>query len=89
MIPKVHCFQLLVGYQFVKDFFKMRPPSQYPQEIAQEADENESDPRFGAMMICTKLAGRAVIRVIGRCNDAKENENLGEWELVISDVCDK
>ncbi|CAH1109655.1 unnamed protein product [Psylliodes chrysocephalus] len=54
----------------------MRPPSQYPQEIAQEADENESDPRFGAMMICTKLAGRAVIRVIGRCNDAKENENL-------------
>ncbi|CAH1175696.1 unnamed protein product [Phaedon cochleariae] len=53
----------------------MRPPSQYPQEIGEEA-ETEPDPRFGAMMICTRLAGRAVIRVVGRCNEAKENESL-------------
>ncbi|CAH1967279.1 unnamed protein product [Acanthoscelides obtectus] len=56
----------------------MRPPTQYPQEVvAQEAEvEEEPDPRMGAMMICTRLAGRAVIRVIGRCDEAKENENL-------------
>ncbi|KAJ8969546.1 hypothetical protein NQ314_001698 [Rhamnusium bicolor] len=53
----------------------MRPPTQYNQEIGTEAD-NEPDPRLGAMMICTRLAGRAVIRVVGRCNEAQENENL-------------
>lgn len=57
----------------------MRPPSQYNQEIATEADNEEPDPRLVSMMICTRLAGRAVIRVVGRCNDAKENENLGEF----------
>ncbi|XP_019868665.1 leucine-rich repeat-containing protein 20 [Aethina tumida] len=53
----------------------MRPPSQYPEEIAAEPDQ-EPDPRMGAMMICTRLAGRAVIRVIGRCNEAQENSEL-------------
>ncbi|KAG5875327.1 hypothetical protein JTB14_018735 [Gonioctena quinquepunctata] len=53
----------------------MRPPTQYPQEIAEEA-ETEPDPRLGAMMMSARIAGRAVIRVVGRCNEAKENENL-------------
>lgn len=56
----------------------MRPPRDFSEEVATEA-ENEADPRYGAMMICTRLAGRAVIRVVGRCNEARENENLGEW----------
>nr|CAI5833081.1 unnamed protein product [Callosobruchus analis] len=56
----------------------MRPPTQYPQEVVAQEAEEEPDPRLGAMMICTRLAGRAVIRVIGRCDEAKENENLGE-----------
>lgn len=58
----------------------MRPPAQFPQEIATEADD-QPDPRMVGMMICTRLAGRAVIRVVGRCNEAKENEQLGEWYL--------
>lgn len=65
----------------------MRPPSQYPQEIAQEA-EGERDPRLGAMMIYTRMAGRAVIRVIGRCNDAKENENLDLSDCQLMQVPD-
>ncbi|XP_028137461.1 leucine-rich repeat protein soc-2 isoform X1 [Diabrotica virgifera virgifera] len=67
----------------------MRPPTQYPQDIAQEAEaESEPDPRMGAMMICTRLAGRAVIRVIGRCNDAKENENLDLSDCQLMQVPD-
>lgn len=53
----------------------MRPPSQYHEEIASEAD-TEPDPRLAPMMICTRLAGRAVIRVVGRCNEARENNSL-------------
>lgn len=87
MIPKVHVSCSLV--EFESDFFctfvlrikgNMRPPTQYPQEIATEAAE-EPDPRLGAMMICTRLAGRAVIRVVGRCNEAKENEHLGKSQF--------
>lgn len=31
-----------------------------------------------AAMHCTRMAGRAIIRVVGRCNDAQENSNLGK-----------
>lgn len=41
-------------------------------------DENEEpDPRLMATMIITKLAGRGIVRVVGRCNEAQENNNLG------------
>ncbi|CAH0558693.1 unnamed protein product [Brassicogethes aeneus] len=61
----------------------MRPPSQYNEEIGPEA-ESEPDPRLSAMLICTRLAGRAVTRVIERCNDAKENSelNLSDCQLM-------
>lgn len=60
----------------------MRPPSNYTgEDIANQAD-NEPDPRMGAMMICTRLAGRAIIRVVGRCNEAQENSKLGK-DIVI------
>ncbi|XP_060523678.1 leucine-rich repeat protein SHOC-2 [Cylas formicarius] len=55
----------------------MRPPSQYPQAVVgAEAETEEPDPRLMAMMISTRLAGRAVIRVVGRCNEAQENQEL-------------
>ncbi|KAK9871300.1 hypothetical protein WA026_011569 [Henosepilachna vigintioctopunctata] len=53
----------------------MRPPNQYSESVvANEAEE--PDPRAVSMMIYTRLAGRAVIRVVGRCNEAKEHSNL-------------
>lgn len=56
----------------------MRPPSDYEGgELPAEA-EQEGDPRAPAMMICARLAGRAIIRVVGRCEDAQENSQLGE-----------
>ncbi|CAB0007566.1 unnamed protein product [Nesidiocoris tenuis] len=54
------------------------PPSQFGADITNNA----------ARMICTKLAGRAVIRVVGRCNDAKENNNLDLSECQLMQVPD-
>lgn len=42
-----------------------------------EAEEAQQQ-NLGPMMICTRLAGRAIIRVVGRCNEAQENSNLGK-----------
>lgn len=64
----------------------MRPPSQYHEEIASEAD-TEPDPRLAPMMICTRLAGRAVIRVVGRCNEARENNSLGKLNEKTDSLC--
>lgn len=64
----------------------MRPPSQFEENIANQAD-NEPDPRMGAMMICTRLAGRAIIRVVGRCNEAQENNRLGIYLIFPVKVC--
>ncbi|KAF5295571.1 hypothetical protein FQR65_LT10434 [Abscondita terminalis] len=54
----------------------MRPPSQFGEDITNQTNNEEPDPRMISMLICTSLAGRAVTRVVGRCNDAKENSNL-------------
>lgn len=56
----------------------MRPPSQFGEDITNQANNEEPDPRMVSMLICTKLAGRAVTRVVGRCNEAQENSNLGK-----------
>lgn len=58
----------------------MRPPSQFPEEIASEADTEPDSTRLEPMAICPLLAGRAVIRVVDRCNDARETNKLGEWK---------
>lgn len=55
----------------------MRPP-QFGEDITNQTNNENVDPRMGAMMICTRLAGRAIIRVVGRCNEAQENEKLGK-----------
>uniref|UniRef100_A0A1B6CLP0 Leucine-rich repeat-containing protein 20 n=1 Tax=Clastoptera arizonana TaxID=38151 RepID=A0A1B6CLP0_9HEMI len=49
----------------------MRPPPYGEDNNAENADPNTQ-----AMMLCTRLAGRAIIRVVGRCNEAQENNNL-------------
>ena len=56
----------------------MRPPTEYEggARVPTEAEEgNRPDAR--PMMICARLAGRAIIRVVGRCEDAQENSQLG------------
>ncbi|RVE43336.1 hypothetical protein evm_012007 [Chilo suppressalis] len=55
----------------------MRPPTDYEGGARVPAEAEEMDPRAPAMMICAKLAGHAVIRVVGRCEDAQENSQLG------------
>lgn len=45
------------------------------------SEAEEHDPRARPMMICARLAGRAIIRVVGRCEDAQENSQLGKYLL--------
>ncbi|RZF41272.1 hypothetical protein LSTR_LSTR010500 [Laodelphax striatellus] len=65
----------------------MRPPSS--QLGADYSNAENSDPNnMHPMMVCTRLAGRAIIRVVGRCNDAKENNNLDLSECQLMQVPD-
>lgn len=45
---------------------------------AEESEEGSTTTpaAYHQAMMCTRQAGKAIIRVVGRCNDAKENENL-------------
>lgn len=56
----------------------MRPPTEYDggARVPTEAEEVDR-PELRPMMICARLAGRAIIRVVGRCEDAQENSQLG------------
>lgn len=58
----------------------MRPPTEYGAEPMTAEAEEHRDPRAPAMMICARLAGRAIIRVVGRCEEAQENSQLGKWD---------
>ncbi|XP_065199836.1 leucine-rich repeat-containing protein 40 isoform X1 [Planococcus citri] len=64
----------------------MRPPSEFGADITNQANNEATVPP--AMMICTRLAGRAIIRVVGRCNDAQENCNLDLSECQLMQVPD-
>lgn len=57
----------------------MRPPQELDGAERLPAEAEEGDPRAPAMMICARLAGRAIIRVVGRCEDAQENSQLGGY----------
>lgn len=57
----------------------MRPPAQFDGQVATEAEAEQPDPRMMAMMISTRMAGRAVIRVVARCEEAQENQELGRY----------
>lgn len=67
----------------------MAPPSNFGQDITNTTSNNPSEnngsgnglpnpERMGGTMLFNKLAGRGVIRVVNRCEDAKENNKLGE-----------
>ncbi|CAH0384255.1 unnamed protein product [Bemisia tabaci] len=58
----------------------MRPPSP-PRFNADIANQENTEPNMPAMMMCTQLAGRAIIRVVTRCNDAQENNNLAHVDV--------
>ncbi|XP_046984788.1 leucine-rich repeat-containing protein 20-like [Schistocerca americana] len=55
----------------------MRPP-QFGADITNQA----------AVMHCTRMAGRAIIRVVGRCTEAQENNNLDLSECQLMQVPD-
>jgi len=38
----------------------------------------ESQLQTASMLVSTRLAGNAVIRVVNRCTEAQESDNLGE-----------
>ncbi|CAG9575568.1 unnamed protein product [Danaus chrysippus] len=65
----------------------MRPPAEYDNSRL-PAEAEEGDPRAPAMMICARLAGRAIIRVVGRCEDAQENRELDLSECQLMQVPD-
>jgi hypothetical protein len=53
----------------------MRPPAYNEEEVQVSQEQGE---RNVAMAVCVQLAGRAIIRVISRCEEAQDNCNLGE-----------
>lgn len=54
----------------------MRPPIEEEIEAAEvEVDDGQ---QTAVMLVSTRLAGNAVIRVVNRCNDAQESQNLGK-----------
>lgn len=63
------------------------PPSEFGADITNTAN-NENNNNMHPMMVCTRLAGRAIIRVVGRCNEAQENNNLDLSECQLMQVPD-
>lgn len=52
----------------------MRPPSNEPAGFGIDITNLQNNPAY---MMCQRLAGRGIVRVVGRCKDAQENNNLG------------
>lgn len=55
----------------------MRPPIEEEIEAA-EVEVADSQQTAAVMLVSTRLAGNAVIRVVNRCNEAQESNNLGK-----------
>lgn len=54
---------------------KMRPPADEVASFGVDITNLQSNPAY---MMCQRLAGRGIVRVVGRCKDAQENSNLGK-----------
>lgn len=54
----------------------MKPPT-YNSEVVQQISQEEGE-RNVATAVCVQLAGRAIIRVVSRCEEAQDNCNLGK-----------
>lgn len=57
----------------------MRPPAYNGDDMEQISQEQGE--RNVAMAVCVQLAGRAIIRVVSRCEEAQDNCNLGRSNL--------
>lgn len=64
----------------------MRPPS-YNGEQVQQVSQEQGE-RNVAMAVCVQLAGRAIIRVVSRCEEAQDNCNLDLSECQLMQVPD-
>lgn len=65
---------------------KMKPPTSYDagdvEEVQQQVSQEQGE-RNVAMAVCVQLAGRAIIRVVSRCEEAQDNRKLGQSALNI------
>lgn len=55
----------------------MRPPAYNGDDDGVQQISQEQGERNVAMAVCVQLAGRAIIRVVSRCEEAQDNCNLG------------
>jgi hypothetical protein len=56
----------------------MRPPIEQEIEDAEVEVADSQQQQTAVMLVSTRLAGNAVIRVVNRCNEAQESNDLGE-----------
>ncbi|KAH0952662.1 hypothetical protein HN011_006457 [Eciton burchellii] len=63
----------------------MRPPAYNEEEVQVSQEQGE---RNVAMAVCVQLAGRAIIRVISRCEEAQDNCNLDLSECQLMQIPD-
>ncbi|KAK0159736.1 hypothetical protein PV327_010819 [Microctonus hyperodae] len=64
----------------------MKPPT-YNSEEVQQISQEEGE-RNVATAVCVQLAGRAIIRVVSRCEEAQDNCNLDLSECQLMQVPD-
>lgn len=58
----------------------MKPPYENTEGVIAQLSQEEGE-RNVATAICVQLAGRAIIRVVSRCEEAQDNCNLGNSNL--------
>ncbi|KAL0275831.1 UNVERIFIED_CONTAM: hypothetical protein PYX00_003560 [Menopon gallinae] len=63
----------------------MRPPSNESGAFGIDITNLQNNPAY---MMCQRLAGRGIVRVVGRCKDAQENNNLDLSECQLMHVPD-
>lgn len=56
----------------------MRPPIEEEIETAEVEVADDDSRQTAVMLVSTRLAGNAVIRVVNRCNEAQDSSKLGE-----------
>lgn len=72
----------------------MPPASNFGQDITNTTPNDGSNDlnrnqlqnieRMGGTLLIPRVAGRGVIKVVKRCDDAKENNELGKYKTIIT-----
>lgn len=69
----------------------MPPASNFGQDITNTTPNDGNDlsgnvirniERMGGTLLIPRVAGKGVIKVVKRCDDAKENNQLGKYNLI-------